>query len=80
MKTLIIRPDAIGDFVLTLPMIQALKSASPVSEITVLVHPRTADLARVYPCIDEIIEIINNITATHSGLIIQYLNVGFLFK
>ena len=31
-------------------------------------------------CIDEIIEIINNITATHSGLIIQYLNVGFSFK
>ena len=30
--------------------------------------------------VDEIIEIINNITATHSGLTIQYLNVGFLFK
>ncbi|MBI5400099.1 glycosyltransferase family 9 protein [Candidatus Saganbacteria bacterium] len=52
---LIIRPDAIGDLVLTLPAIQAIRKNFPGAKITVLAREYTRPLLANHPAIDEII-------------------------
>lgn len=52
---LIIRPDAIGDLVLTLPAIAAVKEKFPQAKITVLIQEYTAPIAKQCPAIDQII-------------------------
>lgn len=54
-KVLIIRPDAIGDMVLTLPCIRAIKAQYPHWYIAVLASPYNARIIRHIPEIDEII-------------------------
>ena len=44
-KILIIRGGAIGDFILTLPVLQAIKANLPANDIEVLGYPRIAQLA-----------------------------------
>lgn len=44
-RILVIRGGAIGDFILTLPVFAALRSAFPTTEITVLGYPQIAELA-----------------------------------
>lgn len=44
-RILVIRGGAIGDFILTLPALAAIRAAFPRSEITVLGYPRIAELA-----------------------------------
>ena len=51
-RVLIIRPDHLGDMLLTTPAIQALKRARPDLEIHVLCGPWCADLLAHYPEID----------------------------
>ena len=46
-RILIIRGGAIGDFVLTLPVFQALKDNFPQAKVDVLGYPNTANLAKI---------------------------------
>jgi ADP-heptose:LPS heptosyltransferase len=52
---LVIRLDRIGDLVVSIPAIKALKQVFPSSRITALLARSTADLARLVPEIDEVI-------------------------
>ncbi|MFA5839187.1 MAG: glycosyltransferase family 9 protein [Candidatus Margulisiibacteriota bacterium] len=53
---LVIRPDAIGDMVLTLPAIQTLKKHFPKASITVLAKNYTAPLLLSHPAVDHVIQ------------------------
>lgn len=52
---LVIRPDAIGDLVLTLPAIQALKANFSDAKITALIREYTRPIADASPAIDAVI-------------------------
>jgi heptosyltransferase-2 len=51
-KILVIRGGAIGDFILTLPAISALRETFPETHLELLAYPRVADLARAAGLID----------------------------
>lgn len=54
-KILLVRTDRIGDVVLSLPMLPALKSRFPSAKISVLVRPYTKELVEHHSCVDEVI-------------------------
>lgn len=54
-RILIIRPDRIGDVVLTTPLIRSLRQSFPDSFIGVMVHPSNAALLVGNPYIDELL-------------------------
>ncbi|MGO3408899.1 glycosyltransferase family 9 protein [Marinomonas sp.] len=54
-KILVVRNDKIGDFVLALPAIQAIKKAFPLAKITALVPNYTKDIASSFSWIDGVI-------------------------
>jgi len=54
-RLLIVRNDRIGDLVLTLPMIEAARSALPEVHLTVLVSRYTAPLLQNHPAIDNVL-------------------------
>jgi heptosyltransferase II len=54
-EILVIRPDAIGDLVLTLPAIQAVKEHYPGAKITALIREDTKPVADCSPAIDRVI-------------------------
>jgi heptosyltransferase II len=54
-RILIIRPDAIGDVVLTVPAILAIREKFPEAHIAVLMSDYTRDLLAGHPAINEII-------------------------
>ncbi|NBV42410.1 lipopolysaccharide heptosyltransferase family protein, partial [bacterium] len=54
-KILIVRPDALGDMMLTLPAIRAIRDRFPDRHIAVLASPYNAQLIRHLDWIDEII-------------------------
>src|SRR2546421_153525 len=51
-RILICRPDHVGDVLLTLPAVAALKAAFPAADIGLVLDASTADLARRCPDID----------------------------
>lgn len=53
-KVLIVRPDAIGDVMLLLPAIKALKEARPDLHITLMLQAYTAELMTYFPEVDEV--------------------------
>ncbi|RPI19368.1 MAG: lipopolysaccharide heptosyltransferase family protein [Ignavibacteriae bacterium] len=53
-KILVIRTDRIGDVILTLPVIDTLKSNFPNAEIDFLVNKRVAELVQDYPNINKV--------------------------
>ena len=53
-KILVIRGGAIGDFVLTLPAITALRSRFPEAQLEVLGDPHIVQLARVAGLVDRV--------------------------
>lgn len=55
MKILIIRNDKLGDFILSLPVYQLLKTAMPAADIHCLVPNYTSELAKIYPWIDKVV-------------------------
>ncbi|MFA4967321.1 MAG: glycosyltransferase family 9 protein [Candidatus Margulisiibacteriota bacterium] len=63
-KILIIRPDAIGDFINITPVLCAIKNNAPNIKITLLGSEANAPIARIHPLIDEVI-----IDKTKSGLL-----------
>ena len=52
---LVIRTDAIGDFILTSPVLRELRKNYPDSHITLVCNPLVYDLAEKCPYIDEIL-------------------------
>ena len=54
-KVLIIRPDAIGDFIIFSPSLRYFKKLYPDARIHILVQDRIAELAQSCPYVDEII-------------------------
>lgn len=56
MKVLLIRTDRIGDVVLSIPTIEAVKTAYPDSHITFLTRSQTAPLLLGNPHLDDILE------------------------
>lgn len=51
-RILLIRPDHLGDVLLTTPAIHALRAANPEAEIHALVGPWSADVMAAYPEVD----------------------------
>lgn len=54
-RILLIRPDHLGDVLLTTPAIQALRARRPHAEIHILVGPWSADVVASYPEIDAVL-------------------------
>ncbi|MFZ4620267.1 MAG: glycosyltransferase family 9 protein [Bacteroidota bacterium] len=54
-KILLVRTDRIGDVVLSLPMLPALKQKFPDAKITVMVRPYTRELVENHSCVDDVI-------------------------
>ena len=54
-RILVVRPDRIGDVVLSTPVFDAIKKKVPDSKITVLVREQVAPLLKSHPSVDEII-------------------------
>ncbi|RAP34491.1 hypothetical protein DID77_00940 [Candidatus Marinamargulisbacteria bacterium SCGC AG-439-L15] len=52
---LVVRPDAMGDVILSLPFLASLKATYPNSKLTVLLHPMNLDILEQHPSVDEII-------------------------
>ena len=55
-RILVVRPDRIGDVVLSLPVLNALRSRWPEAYLAMLVRPYTRDVLLENPCLDAIIE------------------------
>ena len=54
-RILVIRPDRIGDVVLSTPVLMSLRAAKPGWKIAMLVRPSVAPLLEGHPAIDELI-------------------------
>ena len=54
-RILVARTDALGDLVLTLPMLAALKAQFPQAQVGLLVRPYAADVARAALHVDDVI-------------------------
>ena len=64
-KILFIRTDRLGDFLLNLPAIHALKETYPKAHLSVLLHPSLEELLKDHPDIDEEIPFTPAIHGTH---------------
>src|ERR1041384_952366 len=53
-RILVIRGGAIGDFILTLPVLAALRANCPQSQLHLLAYPRVAALALAAGLVDEV--------------------------
>ncbi|MBI3017418.1 MAG: glycosyltransferase family 9 protein [Deltaproteobacteria bacterium] len=62
---LFIRTDRLGDFLLNLPAIHALKETYPKARLSVLLHPSLEELLKDHPDIDETISFAPIIHGTH---------------
>lgn len=62
---LFIRTDRLGDFLLNLPAIHALKETYPTARLSVLLHPGIEELLKDHPDIDEVIPFTPAIHGTH---------------
>lgn len=54
-KILVVRNDKLGDFMLAWPALAMLRRSLPGCRIHVLVNAYTADMARLCPCVDEVL-------------------------
>ena len=54
-RILLIRPDHLGDLVLTTPILHALKQHAPNAHITMMVGPWSSEIAARHPAIDRLI-------------------------
>ena len=69
---LIIRPDAIGDFINITPVLCAIKKNDPNIKITLLASKANYSIAKIHPMIDEII--IDKIKSREVRNVFDYLN------
>ena len=75
-RILIIRPDRIGDVVLTTPLIRSIRKAFPQSFIAVMVHPSNVPLLENNPHITEILT--DSPEQINSGRKVFWKQVGHL--
>src|SRR5439155_26883155 len=54
-RILVVRLDLLGDLVLSMPAVQALRAAYPEARIDLLTSPYAAPVAPLFPAIDEVI-------------------------
>ena len=54
-KVLVVRPDALGDAILSIPFINSVKKTFPNGSISVLIHPMNEALFKAVPSVDECI-------------------------
>jgi heptosyltransferase-2 len=54
-RILVVRPDEIGDFILSTPFLRELRRLYPLAEITLVVKSQVAELARPCPYVDEVL-------------------------
>lgn len=54
-RILLIRPDHLGDMVMTTPILNALKEALPAASITMMVGPWSSEIVARHPAIDRLI-------------------------
>jgi ADP-heptose:LPS heptosyltransferase len=54
---LVLRPDGIGDVIMTAPFLRELKHARPRARITLVVAPRSLDLVQLCPYVDEVLTV-----------------------
>lgn len=66
---LVIRLDLMGDVLLTMPLVEALRVSYPTARITLLTLPYTAPLVRLYASVDESVVIDTNRIRTVGGLL-----------
>lgn len=68
-RLLVIRLDLLGDVLFSVGAVRALRARYPEARITMLTLPYTAPLARLYPQVDEVIEVDTNRIRTIRGLL-----------
>jgi heptosyltransferase-3 len=78
-RILIIRPDKIGDLILTLPMARVIKESLPDAHVSFLVGEYTAPLARLCPDIDEVILYDRNWSLGKTVSVLRYAKPDALF-
>src|SRR5438094_746376 len=54
-RILVVRLDLLGDLVLSMPAVRALRTAYPEARIDLLTSPYAAPVAALFPAIDEVI-------------------------
>ena len=64
----VVRADRLGDFILTLPAIEALRAAYPRASLGVVVGPHAAPLARLVPAIDRVETTDRTVRGTRAAL------------
>lgn len=69
LKILMIRLDRIGDLMLSLPAIQAVRERFPDAFISVMTRPATADLAQGHAAVDEVIPYFYEKNGRHASLL-----------
>ena len=72
-RILITRTDRIGDVILSLPAIKAVRKAFPDDYIAIIVQPRIDDLLKGNPYVDEVI--VYDKSKKHKGVL---KNLGFI--
>lgn len=56
-RIVLLRPDRVGDVVLSIPAFQAVRQAFPSATVTAVVTPRTAPLLHNHPAVDSVLTI-----------------------
>ncbi len=69
LKILVIRLDRVGDLVLTLPALQAIRNRFPNASLSVMVRPYTREIVEGNPSLDEVIPYFYEQGGRHSGLL-----------
>ena len=64
-KFLVVRTDRIGDVILSLPVLEAIKSSYPKSHVTMMISPYTKDIVKNNPHLDDVI--IDDYKDVHRG-------------
>lgn len=54
-RVAVVSPGRAGDFILTTGLYNAIKAAAPAAELTIVIGPRAAGLARHHPAVDRVL-------------------------
>jgi ADP-heptose:LPS heptosyltransferase len=54
-RILLVRPDHLGDLILTTPVLQALREHAPVAELTMMVGPWSREIVARHPALDHVL-------------------------
>src|SRR5258708_4848878 len=54
-RILLVRPDHLGDLILTTPVLQALREHAPAAELTMMVGPWSREIVARHPALDHVL-------------------------